>query len=163
MVTQRFCTSDCDQLEPPLPPLAQVGPTLVNGVAQRPPVPAIQKTTAGQNNAGKAAQRTSAAPVGTEVVFLASRYRIRGIDHDGSEYDGTVTVRPEGGRYRIRWSIGSEIYNGVGMLAGDRLSIDGNSDDDQFRYDLRLLSDGSLTGTWTSGGDERGSEEWSPS
>lgn len=167
VVTQRFCTSDCDQLKPPVPLHAQVGPTLVNGVAQHPPRPVAQKTpqTAAQRPyAGAPAGTGAGLPAGTEVVLLAQRYRITGVDYDGSDYEGTVTVRPEGGRFRFRWTIGSEIYNGVGTLAGDRLTIDGSQEGEPFRYDLRLFPDGSLMGKWTSGDDgERGSEEWRPS
>ena len=158
VITQRFCTSDCNQLTPPVPLHAQVGPTLVNGIAQRPARPPAQ--TGGE----AAAQRPfPGAAAGTEVVFLAPRYRISGTDYDGSEYDGTVTVRAEGGRYRVRWNIGSEVYNGVGTLSGDRLAIEGSHEGDPFHYDLRLFPDGSLMGKWTSGGDEGGSEEWRPS
>lgn len=159
VVTQRFCTSACDQLKPPLPLHAQVGPTLVNGIAQPPARPATPR--AGTSSIGK--PPLSGVPAGTEVKLLASRYRVNGTDYDGSGYQGTVTVRPEGGRFRFRWSIGSEIYDGVGTLDGDRLTIDGSQEGEPFRYDLRLFSDGSLMGKWTSGGDdERGSEEWRP-
>lgn len=157
VTTQRFCTADCDQLSPPVAPYTQVGPTLVNGVAVRQSPQTAARTA-------KAAAVTRRASSSAEAGRLASRYSISGTNPDDSDYEGTVTVRSDGERYRIRWDIGSEVYHGTGTLSGSRLVIEGRTEGEPFRYDLRVSPDGGLSGNWTTGDDEgRGSEEWSPS
>ena len=156
VVVQRFCTSECDQLVPPVAPFAQVGPTLVNGIAVRQPPSAAVRT-------GKAAAASALSP-SRDAARLAPQYSISGINYDDSGYDGRVTVRPDGERYRVRWDINGEIYQGVGTLTGNRFVIEGRNEGERFRYDLRVSPDGSLSGKWTTEDDEdRGSEEWSPS
>ncbi|WP_146208830.1 hypothetical protein [Azospirillum sp. TSO22-1] len=154
----RICTSGCEQLKPPLPPGAQVGPTLVNGVPVRTPAPV--RTASAAPRPAKA--MPDLAPSPPMSGRLAQRYRVRGTNGDDITYDGTVTLRPDGDRYRMRWDIDGVIYNGVGTLTGNRLVIEGRNDGEPFRYDLRVAPDGTVSGRWT--GDEgEGTEDWSPS
>jgi len=156
VTAQRICVSGCDQLKPPAPPYTPVGPALVNGV----PV-----------NAARAPANTPRAPsvaAGSgmvEVQSLASRYRVRGTNPDGSAYRGTVALTREGNRYRIVWSIDGETFRGTGTLSGNRLVVESKSDGEVTRGELVVGADGTLSGPWMVDDDpeEAGTEEWTPS
>lgn len=155
VTARQICTSGCEQLKPPQPPGVQVGPTLVNGNPVR-----TQPAKPVSTPARPATVLPDAGPV-QGTARLAQRYRVKGTNGDDITYGGTVTVRPEGDRYRMRWDIDGVIYNGTGKLTGNRLVIDGSSEGGSFRYDLRVAPDGTVSGRW-SGDEGDGTETWSP-
>lgn len=161
VVAQQICTSGCEQLKPPMPPGTAVGPALVNGS----PMP-MQSMRSQSMRTAEAAPRSGkmmkeAAP-SAGMARLAQRYTVSGTNGEDITYEGTVTLRPNGDRFQVRWDIDNVVYNGVGTLVGNRLIVEGRHDGEPFRYDLRIASDGSLSGSWT--GDEgEGTEDWEPS
>jgi len=155
VTAQRICVAGCDQLKPPVPPYSPVGPALVNGV----PVAARPQSTAPRMPSA------AAAPGGVEVRSLASRYRVRGTNADGSAYRGTVALTRDGNRYRVVWTIDGETFRGTGTLSGDRLLVESTSDGEVTRSEMVVSADGRLSGPWMVDDDpeDSGTEEWTPS
>ena len=79
---------------------------------------------------------------------IAGAYEVLGRDPDGQEYEGTATLRPDGGAWRIEWRIGGQTFQGRGILAGQVLAVDWG-DPDPVVY--VVMADGSLHGTWSNG------------
>ncbi|HEY0833911.1 MAG TPA: hypothetical protein VGE72_08395 [Azospirillum sp.] len=158
VTAQRICVADCDQLKPPVPPYSPVGPALVNGV---PVANARPQSTAPR------VPLTAASPgaESVEVRSLASRYRVRGTNSDGSTYSGTVALTRDGSRYRVTWDIDGERYRGVGTLSGNRLLVESTTDGEVTRSEMVVSPTGTLSGPWTVDDDpeDSGTEEWTPS
>lgn len=156
VTAQRICVSGCDQMKPPVPPFTPVGPPLVNGM----PV-AAARTPSTTPRVPSAAM----APGGVEVRSLASRYRVRGTNSDGSSYSGSVSLARDGNRYRVTWTIDGETSRGVGTLSGNRLVIESTTDGEEVVSEMTVGPDGRLSGPWSVVDDpeDSGTEEWTPS
>lgn len=56
---------------------------------------------------------------------ILGTYVVNGVDPNGSEYSGTVTIRDAAdGGYTVQWIVTGSIQEGSGRLVGDRLSVD---------------------------------------
>lgn len=54
---------------------------------------------------------------------LEGIYDCEGTNSGGGSYQGTVVIIQNGDCYQVTWHIGSQIYLGVGLMQGDRLSV----------------------------------------
>jgi hypothetical protein len=96
--------------------------------------------------------QTSTA-TGTEFLFkddgttgIGGSYMLLGASPDGSDYDGRLTVIPQGPVYQLVWAVGSG-YDGIGITQGDRLGATwGGEGCAIVIYEVR--ADGSLSGLW---------------
>jgi hypothetical protein len=78
----------------------------------------------------------------------------------GGEYAGTVSVAKNGATYNVNWTIGAQVYLGVGLLSGDLLSV-GYSDTSKswFGIVVYTVKGDKLDGRWSMhGGNKTGTE-----
>jgi hypothetical protein len=63
------------------------------------------------------------------VPDLAGNYVLNGVDPEGNEYGGVLTILPgaEAGRYDLQWVVTGSIQEGTGTLDGNRLRLDWRS------------------------------------
>ncbi len=103
------------------------------------------------------------AKLGQETLLgdpaLKGRYEIeRGVNPDGSEYNGEVAIRRQGEVYLVDWSIAGDVAQGIGIRHGDYLVVGYGGYGADKRpgivvYDIAKGEDGlpRLTGYWTYG------------
>jgi hypothetical protein len=80
-------------------------------------------------------------------------YDITGTNPDGTEYVGTLELEQIGlVSFRLRWTIGPDVIEGVGMVSGLTLatafSLGSGSSPSMGVYELR--QNGQLVGQWTT-------------
>jgi hypothetical protein len=63
-----------------------------------------------------------ALPLSAKTAFSGT-YSIKGTNPGVGPYTGTLTISPRGGIYDVQWVIGTLRYGGVGVVAGDTLSV----------------------------------------
>ncbi len=106
------------------------------------------------------------APLSMSVMLLATTagadghiaglYTVEGRNPDGSAYGGSVAIGNLGtNQYRVTWEVGGT-YEGIGVLSGDLLVVEGDFNDPVFYV---VMPDGELHGTWADG---RGLERLAP-
>jgi hypothetical protein len=63
------------------------------------------------------------------VPDLAGDYVLNGVDPEGNEYGGVLTILPdaEAGRYDLQWVVTGSIQEGTGILDGNRLRLEWRS------------------------------------
>ena len=56
---------------------------------------------------------------------LTGEYAVNGADGAGNEYGGRLSIRPGGaaGRYQMQWIVNESIQEGVGAVAGNKLTV----------------------------------------
>ncbi len=94
--------------------------------------------------------------IGLALPAAAQRsgmYDVTGTNPDGSEYIGTLELEQVGLlSFRLRWVIGPDVIEGVGMVSGLTLatafSLGGGSGPSMGVYELR--PNGQLVGQWTT-------------
>ena len=64
----------------------------------------------------------SALPLQAKPAFSGT-YSIKGMNPGVGAYTGTLTISPRGDIYDVIWVIGAVRYSGVGVAAGDTLSV----------------------------------------
>ena len=88
-------------------------------------------------------------------------YDCKGKNPDGAgQYAGTVSIAKNGATYNVNWTIGSQVYIGVGLLDGDFLSV-GYSDTSKSWFGIVVykVKGDTLEGKWSMhGGDKTGTE-----
>jgi hypothetical protein len=58
-------------------------------------------------------------------------------DDYGDKYSGTVEIQPFGEVYNLTWTIGDEVYTGVGLLHGDDLIVGWGADVGVMYYETK--------------------------
>lgn len=72
---------------------------------------------------------------------------------DAETYEGAATLTPLGdGTWEVTWRIGRDIYRGVGLVAEGLLAVAYVTEGNPGVALYRPQPDGSLLGTWTTGG-----------
>jgi hypothetical protein len=83
-------------------------------------------------------------------------YDVSGTNPDSSLYTGTMLLTQVGGSsFRITWTVGSNVIEGVGMVSGLTLAVVfqlGENQTAMGMYDLR--PNGELSGIWTVVGSQ---------
>lgn len=54
---------------------------------------------------------------------LAGTYLCKGVDTTGAAYSGTAIIEKRGDTYQVAWTLGKAKYLGIGIRAGDVLSV----------------------------------------
>lgn len=89
---------------------------------------------------------------------ISGQYRVEGSNPGGGGgYSGVVTVRQTGETWNVVWRIGSQVFEGYGILDRDTLSVSYNGG-----LAVYEMSGNGARGIWTpDGGTELGREDWS--
>lgn len=82
---------------------------------------------------------------------IEGRYQAIGRNADGGSYSGSVAIDRLGERYRLKWTVGSSSYSGVGVIEHNLLVVDWGS---ATPVVYALSSDGMLKGLWDGGKGE---------
>ncbi len=92
---------------------------------------------------------------------IEGTYNCEGTNPGGSgSYKGTVSIIQNGDNYNVTWTIGSQVYIGVGILQGDTFSV-GYSDSNKswFGVVVYKIKGTKLSGPWAMhGGKKNGNE-----
>jgi hypothetical protein len=59
----------------------------------------------------------------TRPLSLTGVYRVEGRNPNGSGYRGMLTLNQDGDRFRLKWWIAGQAFNGTGQLAGKMLVV----------------------------------------
>lgn len=94
--------------------------------------------------AGVLAPATASAQEGP----LSGLYNAQGMNQDGSKYGGTVEITHLGSAVTMKWSIGTDTFQGAGSLEGRVVTINWGGDDPVVYV---VMDDGALHGTWADG------------
>lgn len=87
-------------------------------------------------------QATRTAGEGTSI---AGEYAVNGNNPDGSTYEGTLTIAPQGEMWQFDWQVGNT-FTGIGLQQGDRVTVGWGEDNCAIAvYDVTA---GELQGTW---------------
>lgn len=80
-------------------------------------------------------------------------YALEGQNPDGGPYSGSFDLR-EGpnGAWLVRWRVGSAQIIGLGLIQSGVLAVSFSADDRPGIAVYGVEADGTLRGTWTSGG-----------
>jgi hypothetical protein len=82
------------------------------------------------------------------LADISGGYYVYGRNADGSAYDGTLQIVPNGnGTYGVNWQVGTA-YAGVGTLTGDIFTVNWGDLNPAFYI---VMPDGELHGTWADG------------
>lgn len=94
----------------------------------------------------------------TAVANITGSYTYKGVNPDGSTYDGTLVVKPDtSGGVEVRY----DDSVGVGMIKGNVLVIGMVYEKRSIVMWMDILPDGSLKGTWLQRTEPgAGSETW---
>ncbi len=105
---------------------------------------------------GTATERLSLFAAGSDAVLKAGQYRVEGRNSDGSSYTGQMVLEGAGDEYRLRWTVGSESYDGSGQFNNGLMIVDWGGTTPLV---YALAADGRLVGLWDAGA---GSETATP-
>lgn len=83
-----------------------------------------------------------------QVLGISGSYRVEGRNPDGSTYSGSLTLVNAGGKVGMIWKVGSQTYEGHGVLDGRVLTVDWGSDAPVVYV---VMPNGMLHGTWANG------------
>jgi len=101
------------------------------------------------SNGNTTANSNSQSAARNPADELPGSYRIEGVNPDGSNYGGLVTITADGDVYNFRWKISSsQTYFGSGRLRGRIITVDWGQ---QYPVIYRVNDDGTLRGTWANG------------
>lgn len=82
------------------------------------------------------------------LADISGGYYVYGRNADGSAYDGSLQIVPNGnGTYTVNWQVGTA-YSGVGTLNGDVFTVNWGGAHPAFYI---VMPDGELHGTWADG------------
>lgn len=99
---------------------------------------------------------------------IVGTYVVNGVDPSGTDYSGTVTIRPAGDEYVVQWLVTGSIQDGTGRLVGDRFVVEWETVTDARGYsagsaEYVVGDDGVLRGERRIDGvDDVGTEEIFP-
>lgn len=108
--------------------------------------------------------------VGRDDGGLPGVYAVNGVDPTGQEYSGTIVIKSTDSvdRFAVEWIVTGSIQLGVGVLAGDRLTVDWSEVNNATGQGTgtivyEIMDDGTMSGTWRAAGfDEPGTEQVFP-
>ena len=63
------------------------------------------------------------AGAGMAAADPAGDYSVAGANPNGSTYEGSVKVRPDGDSYAVTWRIGGQTFTGVGLDDGQTFAV----------------------------------------
>ena len=121
--------------------------------AQRPST-SVTATVGAPTSSGTPTPSTSPAPnqqAASPVapVDISGKYSIHGTNPNGTIYQGFVTIRRDGDRYRFDWVISTgDTYRGTGIVNGRSIVVDWGH---QYPVIYQVGPNGVLTGTWNGG------------
>lgn len=78
----------------------------------------------------------------------SGRYRVQGVNPNGSDYTGTVQIERRGDGYVVRWLVGDRRYTGQGIASNRSLAVGGR----EWVVIYEKAEDGSLAGAWLPAG-----------
>lgn len=84
----------------------------------------------------------------TAAQTIGGRYRVQGINPNGSTYTGTAEIAPSADTCRIVWHVGSE-WRGICMVSGGSFAASYRSGSTFGLLIYQIQPDGSLSGVWT--------------
>jgi len=108
-----------------------------------------------------AAMLAMAFSAGASAQSVGGRYEVRGTNPNGSSYQGTAEIFPNGNVCRIAWHVGSE-WRGICMMSGDLFAASYHSGGTNGLLIYRLGPHGTLSGEWTTGAGSTGTETLIP-
>lgn len=79
---------------------------------------------------------------------IEGMYDARGTNPNGTTYRGEATITAEGNRYHFHWRIGSQTFQGSGILKGATIAVDWGQ---KYPAVYKLGGDGVLRGRWHNG------------
>ena len=79
---------------------------------------------------------------------LTGSYRAEGRNPNGSAYTGRAVISEVGGGIQVTWTVGNQIYSGVGRRDGQVVIVNWGQPAPVIYV---VMSDGSLHGTWQNG------------
>ena len=91
---------------------------------------------------------SDSGPSPSQGFNVAGNYSARGMNADGSIYEGQVRITQDGTRIDMAWSIGNDSYTGEGLIDGRIVAVDWGSD---MPVVYVVMPDGELHGTWDDG------------
>jgi hypothetical protein len=88
-------------------------------------------------------------------------YNCKGVNPGtGTTYQGSVTITRNSAVYAVVWTVGSQVYMGVGLLQGDQFSV-GYTDAAKTMVGIVIykVNGATLNGVWAvQGGSQTGTE-----
>ncbi|HIK07194.1 MAG TPA: hypothetical protein IGS40_21300 [Trichormus sp. M33_DOE_039] len=82
-------------------------------------------------------------------VDITGQYKCKGKNVDGSTYDGTANITKKGSVYYVKWSVGKQNFNGIGILQGNVLAVSYYGNFSGVAA-YRIESSSRLVGRWTT-------------
>ena len=79
---------------------------------------------------------------------ISGVYNIKGVNPNGSKYQGTLAIKKNFGVYFFSWSIAKQKFSGKGKLRGNKITVDWGAKDPVI---YTVQSDGTLRGVWARG------------
>src|SRR5262245_494504 len=60
-----------------------------------------------------------------DKVDIAGKWKCKGTNPEGKDYEGTVEITKDGDAYKVAWSLkdGAETSDGIGILKGDVFAV----------------------------------------
>jgi hypothetical protein len=91
---------------------------------------------------------------------IEGTYNCEGNNPNGDSYKGTVSIIKNGADYNVTWTIGPQVYVGVGLLQGDSFSV-GYADTKQgwFGVVVYKVKGDKLAGVWAMHGSDKTATE----
>lgn len=79
---------------------------------------------------------------------LQGTHKVVGTNPDGSQYEGTLDIQPQGELYQLNWRVGSSTYSGIAFLVGDRLVCGWGVGNNDFGVVHYRFNGNKAAGTW---------------
>ncbi|HYF09093.1 MAG TPA: hypothetical protein VD970_15830 [Acetobacteraceae bacterium] len=91
-------------------------------------------------------------PVPDAMAQRAGSYAVEGQAPDGSRYEGAAQFQPTGPQtWRVTWRVAGETMSGIGITAGNVLSVAFTMQRELGAAVYEIQPDGTLRGRWTAG------------
>ena len=75
-------------------------------------------------------------------------YSARGLNADGTAYEGRVDITQQGDAVEFTWNVGEDVFRGQGSIEGRIVTVDWG---DATPVIYVVMDDGELHGTWADG------------
>ena len=86
--------------------------------------------------------------VGDRLLGVDGQYRARGINADGTIYEGDVWITQQSDVIEMTWEVQGDTFRGQGVIEGRVVTVDWGSDTPVIYV---VMADGELHGTWDDG------------
>ncbi|NLH49701.1 MAG: hypothetical protein GX444_14035 [Myxococcales bacterium] len=99
-------------------------------------------------------------PVFAFAGDIEGTYNCEGTNPNGGAYKGTVSIIKNDANYNVTWTIGAQVYVGVGLLEGDSFAV-GYADTKQgwFGIVVYKVKGDKLSGSWAMHGSGKNGTE----